>query len=60
VDSAGVHCKRCGQQLGTWGAFKDRTKDLILNERAKRGQKREWARSSDPLPGLKSVPAHVA
>jgi len=52
VDSAGVHCKRCGHQLGTWGAFKDRTKDLIRNELARREPKRTRAYSCDPLPGL--------
>ncbi len=60
VDSAGVHCKRCGHQLGTWGAFKEQTKELILTERAVRGQEPEGVRSSDPLPGLNSGPAPVA
>src|SRR5215207_10173049 len=55
ADSAGVHCKRCGHQLGTWGAFKEQTKELILTELAARGQKPEGARSSDPLPGLNSA-----
>jgi len=59
TDSAGVHCRRCGHQLGTWGAFKERTKELILNDHAKHGQKPEGARSSDPLPGLNSGPASV-
>src|SRR3954467_11728426 len=39
VDSAGVHCKRCGLQLGTWGAFKEQAKKLILTELAARGQR---------------------
>src|SRR5829696_3983417 len=55
ADSAGVHCRRCGEQLGTWGAFKQQTKELILTELAARGQKPEGARSSDPLPGLNSA-----
>src|SRR3954464_12289515 len=58
ADSAGVHCKRCGLQLGTWGAFKEQTKKLILTELAARGQT-EGVRSSDPLPGLNSGPARV-
>ena len=29
VDSAPVHCRRCGQQVGTWGGFRERTKTLI-------------------------------
>jgi DNA-directed RNA polymerase subunit RPC12/RpoP len=60
TDSAGVHCRRCGHQLGTWGAFKQQTKELILTELAARGQKPEGVRSSDPLPGLNSGPARVA
>ena len=53
ADSAGVHCRRCGHQLGTWGAFKQQTKELILTELATRGQKPEGVRSSDPLPGMR-------
>src|SRR3954465_15854812 len=53
ADSAGVHCKRCGLQLGTWGAFKEQTKKLIVTELAASGQT-EGVRSSDPLPGLNS------
>ena len=53
VDRAGVHCRRCGHQLGTWGAFKERTKELIRTELATREPKRGWVRSSDPLPGLR-------
>ena len=60
ADRAGVHCRRCGHQLGTWGAFKEQTKELILTELAARGQKSEGVRSSDPLPGLNSGPARVA
>src|SRR3954447_9511345 len=51
-DNAGVHCRRCGAQLGTWGAFKDKTKDLILAERAESGQRPKGAYSVDPLPDL--------
>ena len=60
TDSAGVHCRRCGHQLGTWAAFKEQTKELILAELATRGQKPEGVRSSDPLPGLNSGPARVS
>jgi len=43
ADSAGVHCRRCGHQLGTWGAFKERTKELILTELAARTKARGGA-----------------
>src|SRR5215217_2779571 len=51
ADSAGVHGRRCGHQLGTWGAFKEQTKELILTELAARRQKPGGARSSDPPAG---------
>ena len=31
-DAADLHCAGCGMNLGSWYAFKERTRQIILNE----------------------------
>ncbi len=30
TDGAAIHCSGCGHELGTWGAFRERAKRLIM------------------------------